>query len=307
MKIVKPNYFDEFYCLADKCKNTCCKNWEIEIDSKSLLKYSNTCELKNIDDYSIKKNNNFIFKTKNSRCVFLDDDNLCKLVKKYGNKFLCEVCTEFPRFYINLKTYSFVGLGLDCEKVASIVLNSNENISFNLSETSRKFDKNEDTIFEKFININNLLVSSNSFNDFVFEIFNLFDLTNTHYSTNILVDKDILTSTLNLDKISCIDFEWQSENSKSIFKYAINNICTEIYLNDTQLKNLFISFLYKHYFDNRIKNNEKTIILYSLLMTLCCNSLLSLDKSNIYQNISCLVRQIEDDYKNLLQIFNLLS
>ena len=51
MKIVKPNYFDEFYCLADKCKNTCCKNWEIEIDSKSLLKYSNTCELKNIDDY----------------------------------------------------------------------------------------------------------------------------------------------------------------------------------------------------------------------------------------------------------------
>ena len=307
MKIVKPNYFDEFYCLADKCQNTCCANWDILLDSKSLSKYSNTSGLEKIDNYCIKKNNDYIFKSKNNKCVFLDDDNLCKLIKKYGNKYLCEVCTEFPRFYINLKTYSFVGLGLDCEKVASIVLNLKENISFNLTKTNRKFDKNEDTIFEKFKDINNLLVNSNSFNEFVFEVLNLFDLANTHCNTNILLDRNFLSLTLNLDKINNIKFEWQNENAKSIFKYAIDNICTNIYLSDTQLKNLFICFLYKHYFDSRIKNKEKEMILYAIFMTLCCNSLLSLDKSNISQNISYLVRQIEDDYQNFLQIFNLLK
>lgn len=299
MKIIKPNFFDEFHCLANNCKNTCCANWEIEIDNKSLLKYSNTKKLENIDDYSIKKNKNYIFKTQNNRCIFLDDDNLCKIVKKYGDKYLCEICNEFPRFYINLKTYRFVGLGLDCEKVVEIVLNLNNAISFNISETNKKFDTNEDKRFIKFNEILSLTKKYSYFYDFVINYLNLSNIKDS------LNNFDFIYETFNIKKIQNINFEWLNGDSKKLFTYTINNFIHKQNFSDIALKNLFICFLYKHYFDNRIKSNEKTIIKYSIFMAICCDSLVNLNNHNITENISKFVRQVEDNFENIKLLFNL--
>ena len=39
MKLVVPNYFKEFKCIADKCKDCCCIGWEIDIDENTAQYY----------------------------------------------------------------------------------------------------------------------------------------------------------------------------------------------------------------------------------------------------------------------------
>ena len=39
MQITYPNYYKEFSCSADKCKDTCCAGWGIVVDDNTLKKY----------------------------------------------------------------------------------------------------------------------------------------------------------------------------------------------------------------------------------------------------------------------------
>ena len=35
-----PDYYKKFRCIADKCPDTCCSDWQIVIDDESLEKIS---------------------------------------------------------------------------------------------------------------------------------------------------------------------------------------------------------------------------------------------------------------------------
>ena len=35
MKLVKPDFYDAFHCIADRCSDTCCVGWEIDVDDFS--------------------------------------------------------------------------------------------------------------------------------------------------------------------------------------------------------------------------------------------------------------------------------
>ena len=39
MKIRVPDYYDEFKCIADKCTDTCCAGWQVDVDDKSFAYY----------------------------------------------------------------------------------------------------------------------------------------------------------------------------------------------------------------------------------------------------------------------------
>ena len=41
MKLFAPKYYKDFVCIADKCKNSCCIGWEIDIDDDTMKKYRN--------------------------------------------------------------------------------------------------------------------------------------------------------------------------------------------------------------------------------------------------------------------------
>ena len=36
---VKPDFYDDFICIADKCHHSCCLGWEIDIDDESLRRF----------------------------------------------------------------------------------------------------------------------------------------------------------------------------------------------------------------------------------------------------------------------------
>ena len=40
MFTVKPDFYDNFKCIADKCTDSCCIGWEIDVDETALEKYN---------------------------------------------------------------------------------------------------------------------------------------------------------------------------------------------------------------------------------------------------------------------------
>lgn len=125
-----PNYYSEFKCIADKCQHTCCKGWEIDIDSETYDKYANMSgELGDEIRANIDINEetaSFRLVGDEERCPFLNSDNLCRLILACGENVLCNICKDHPRFRNFRSDRTEIGLGLACEEACRLILNYNE-------------------------------------------------------------------------------------------------------------------------------------------------------------------------------------
>ncbi len=133
MFTVKPDFYDKFKCTADKCTDSCCIGWEIDVDEITLVKYS---ELQSpigdeISSQIIKSEDgsNCFNLCENERCPFLNEKNLCHIIINCGEEYLCDICREHPRFYEWFPGVTECGLGLCCEEVCRILLENDEPFS----------------------------------------------------------------------------------------------------------------------------------------------------------------------------------
>ena len=39
MKVIAPRFFSAFHCIADRCSDSCCIGWEIDVDPESEAFY----------------------------------------------------------------------------------------------------------------------------------------------------------------------------------------------------------------------------------------------------------------------------
>lgn len=123
-----PDYYNEFQCIASKCRHNCCIGWEIDIDEDTLTLYENTN-----DEFSLRFNENISYEDvphfilgENERCPFLNNKNLCDIICKYSHDYLCDICKEHPRFHNELPGRVESGLGLCCEEAARLILSKKE-------------------------------------------------------------------------------------------------------------------------------------------------------------------------------------
>ena len=116
MTVYWPDYYKYFKCRGGKCLHTCCAGWEIGIDSKSIERF-----MKDPDVAGMIKDGGFILR-EDGRCPFLRDDNLCEMIVKHGEEYLCEICREHPRFYNKCDGYTVAGVGLVCEEACDLIL-----------------------------------------------------------------------------------------------------------------------------------------------------------------------------------------
>ena len=130
MEYIYPDYYKEFNCIADKCEATCCAQWIIVPDDKSLRKYKNFK-----GDFSARLQNSIDYENKEIRrykeaCVFLNEDNLCDLYIEAGKDMLCKTCRRYPRHYEEFENLREVTLSVSCPEVARILLNKKDKVSF---------------------------------------------------------------------------------------------------------------------------------------------------------------------------------
>ncbi len=138
MFYIKPDFYDEFKCIADKCTDSCCIGWEIDVDENAFEKYKkiNTPFGEKIRSQIIKSEDesNCFSLCENERCPFLNESNLCDIIINCGEEYLCDICREHPRFYEWFVGVTECGLGLCCEEVCRILLENDE--PFSLIEES---------------------------------------------------------------------------------------------------------------------------------------------------------------------------
>ena len=134
MITIKPDFYKDFKCIADKCTDSCCIGWEIVVDRETSEKYQN---IKGDFGEKIRANlvkdedNEICFKLdENERCPFLNKDNLCDIIINCGENALCGICREHPRFYNESSQSLECGLGLCCEEVCRLLLETDEPLEY---------------------------------------------------------------------------------------------------------------------------------------------------------------------------------
>ena len=134
MRYVKPYYYNDFKCIANKCPDTCCAGWQIVIDDETLEKYSNEK-----DEFSYRLKNSIdwgegVFFQNNGRCAMLNDNNLCDLVTAKGEGGLCRTCHMYPRHIEEFEGVREYSLSLSCPVAARIILEDTNKLVFDIEE-----------------------------------------------------------------------------------------------------------------------------------------------------------------------------
>ncbi|MBE6849697.1 MAG: hypothetical protein E7502_07350, partial [Ruminococcus sp.] len=109
-----PQYYQEFRCIADQCKDNCCIGWEIEIDAEAAEHYRKIPgefgeRLRSCIRFG--QPSVFVLDAQ-ERCPFLNDRNLCDIITTLGEPVLCQICTDHPRYYEWFGTVKEGGIGM---------------------------------------------------------------------------------------------------------------------------------------------------------------------------------------------------
>ena len=123
MLFVRPDFYDDFHCLASACRHSCCVGWEIDVDEESLRRYQGTGgEIGRAlrENIALEPTPHFRLAS-GERCPFLREDGLCRLILTLGEDSLCDICALHPRFYNDYPDREEAGLGLCCEEAARLL------------------------------------------------------------------------------------------------------------------------------------------------------------------------------------------
>lgn len=119
MKVIVPDYYKDFKCIANKCKHTCCKGWEVEIDEEGLQRFRDYPDIMEKVEFG----EDVHFKlTDEEVCPFLLKNGLCDMIVKYGEDIICQTCRDHPRYRNYWNDRIEMGLGLVCEEAARLIL-----------------------------------------------------------------------------------------------------------------------------------------------------------------------------------------
>lgn len=160
------NYFEDFKCIAGDCKDTCCVGWELDIDEESFEKYKKVKGKfgKRLHSFMVEGKDETgecnTFRLVGNRCPFLNKNNLCDIYIELGEKALCKVCSEYPRFKIDFGNTRESGLSLSCEVVGELLFSKTEALSLVERELTDKESSEGGEIFfeEEILSLRNRLL-----------------------------------------------------------------------------------------------------------------------------------------------------
>ena len=112
MRITEPDYFERFHCLADGCPDSCCKEWEVQVDEASAARYRDLPGALGEDLRRVmrEEDGEIYITISDNRCPMWRCDGLCRIQAELGEAALGKTCREFPRLTHDYG--DFVELGL---------------------------------------------------------------------------------------------------------------------------------------------------------------------------------------------------
>lgn len=143
-KHIFPKFYNKFKCIADKCPDSCCKDWDVVVDDETAEFYNKAVgkfgeKLRAL--MTIDSDGDRIFEIQNGKCPFWNDKMLCDIYIHCGEEHLCRTCREFPRLVQDYTAFSEHMLSFACPEAAKIMLETVD--CFNCIET---FEVNGDAL-----------------------------------------------------------------------------------------------------------------------------------------------------------------
>jgi len=144
----QPCYVGKFKCDGSKCDARCCKGWNIFIDEKTYKQYSRIKPKADAEEilshmtFNDERKEYLVTVDERKFCPFLTENNLCRLQRKYGEKFLSVTCSSFPRRTLNFGNFFERSLVLTCPVVAEMVLFNEKPMEFEFVEVPEKIHSN---------------------------------------------------------------------------------------------------------------------------------------------------------------------
>ena len=269
MRTYAPAYYKKFKCKAEGCKNNCCIGWEIDIDEKSLDFYKTKEDIK--DKIDLYPTPHFAL-DKNERCPFLSQNNLCRIITKYGEEKLCQICSDHPRFKNYFETREEMGIGLTCEEGAKLILDNDFSL---LILNDNDFSVAENSEEESFFKTRSLIFSG-SFDNF------------KEYVPNLSL-KETGTFLYSLERL---DKKW--ENFINLLINS-NKRFSEINITDKQKAKRLLDYFVFRYFHTA-----------SLSFCLLCTYIIMSVATDVYETARTFSSEIEYSEENLDRLFDLL-
>ena len=126
MKLIKPDYFDTFRCIAGRCPDSCCKEWDVAVDSEKAAFYRQLSGPlgDRLRQVLYEEDGDTYMAIENRRCPMWRDDGLCRIQAELGEAALCKTCREFPRLTHDYGDFMELGLELSCPEAARIILST---------------------------------------------------------------------------------------------------------------------------------------------------------------------------------------
>ena len=126
MKITKPSYFDTFRCIAGACPDSCCKEWDVQVDEDAAAFYQALPGPlgDRLRQVLREEDGETVMTIIDRRCPMWREDGLCRIQAELGHEALCKTCREFPRLTHDYGDFMELGLELSCPEAARIILST---------------------------------------------------------------------------------------------------------------------------------------------------------------------------------------
>lgn len=153
MKLRYPDYYEKFSCIADRCEDTCCAGWEIDIDNDSYEYYMrvpgkfgdrirDAIKEYQTDDEDAYECHGFIL-SEGKRCPFLNENNLCDMILELGENALCDVCAYTPRNFLEYGNAREISISPSCAEAGRLIFSRRKKVTFIEREILEELDFTE--------------------------------------------------------------------------------------------------------------------------------------------------------------------
>ena len=124
MELIYPSYYKIFSCIASACPDSCCHEWDVQVDAEAAARYR-AMEGSLGDDlraHLYDEDGETYLRNTGGRCPMWRQDGLCRIQAELGHGALCTVCQQFPRLRHDYGNFLELGLELSCPEAARLIL-----------------------------------------------------------------------------------------------------------------------------------------------------------------------------------------
>ena len=124
MERIYPVYYHEFKCIAGDCPDSCCHEWDVQVDPESANRYRAMEGALGdaLRQHLYEEDGETYLRNVSGRCPMWRDDGLCRIQAEHGHDALCQVCQQFPRLRHEYGDFEEVGLEMSCPEAARLIL-----------------------------------------------------------------------------------------------------------------------------------------------------------------------------------------